>query len=106
MPTENTKTTGENAQKPKVIECSDLLATTYKIKADYNAYRTGTMTIHRMNSPFYDGDKWSVRLRGDCLNKESEWEWEPNPSSRGDDFYERCRFDSLEDALSAINNLS
>jgi len=53
----------------------------------------------RMNSPFYEGEKWAVRQLSRCLNKEGEWEWEPIPSSRDDAFYTRCRFDSLDEAL-------
>ena len=55
----------------------------------------------RMNSPFYKGEKWAVRRAGDCLNKAGEWEWEPSPSARDDAFYERCRFDTLEQAHGA-----
>ena len=56
-----------------------------------------------MNSPFYAGEKWCVRRRGDCLNHDAEWEWEPMPSSRDDDFYARCRFDTLAEAVAAYN---
>jgi hypothetical protein len=52
----------------------------------------------RMESPFYEGVKWSVRWMGRCLNKQGEWDWEPSPSSRDDDFYAKCRFESLEEA--------
>lgn len=44
---------------------------------------------------------WAVRFRGDCLNKRGVWEWEPRPSSRDDDFLERCRFASAEEAIEA-----
>ena len=37
-------------------------------------------------------DWWAVRQRGWCLNTELEWEYEPLPSSREDDFLARCRF--------------
>ena len=46
-------------------------------------------------------DKWSVRRSGECLNKRGEWEWEPMPSSRDDDFMARCRFDSPGEAIEA-----
>lgn len=57
-----------------------------------------SITIHRMNSPFYDGTKYAVRYRGRCLNTGGKWEYEPLPSSRDDAFYKRCRFDSFEEA--------
>ena len=56
-----------------------------------------------MNSPFYAGEKWCVRRRGDCLNHDAEWEWEPSPSNRNDEFYARCRFDTLAEAVAAYN---
>ena len=59
--------------------------------------------FHRMNSPFYAGEKWAVRLYGNCLNHDAEWEWEPMPSSRDDEFYARCRFDTLDKAVDAYN---
>lgn len=44
---------------------------------------------------------WSVRLNGDCLNKSGEWEREPMPSSRDDEFLERCRFSTAQEAINA-----
>jgi hypothetical protein len=44
---------------------------------------------------------WAVRQRGDCLSKSGEWEYEPSPSGRDDEFLSRCRFDSLDSAIAA-----
>ena len=44
---------------------------------------------------------WAVRLNGDCLNKSGEWEWEPMPSSRDDEFLDRCRFPTAQEAIQA-----
>ena len=44
-------------------------------------------------------DKWAIRKNGNCLNKDAEWEYEPQPSSRDDAFLERCRFESSSHAL-------
>lgn len=44
-------------------------------------------------------DKWAVRLHGRCLNTAGQWEWEPMPSSRDDDFLGRCRFDTAHAAI-------
>jgi len=44
---------------------------------------------------------WKVARNGDCLNKSGEWEYEPMPSSRDDEFLARCRFDSPEEAIAA-----
>ena len=45
--------------------------------------------------------KWAVRLDGDCLSRTGEWEWEPMPSGRDDDFLARCRFDTDQEAIDA-----
>lgn len=41
---------------------------------------------------------WCVKWLGSTLNADGEWEWEPSPSGRGDDYLDRCRFD-LDTAL-------
>jgi hypothetical protein len=43
-------------------------------------------------------DRWAVVHHKCCLNRDGEWEWEPSPSNRDDDFLDRCRF-GREDAL-------
>jgi hypothetical protein len=47
------------------------------------------------------GDLWKVMRDGDCLTRMGEWEWEPMPSSRDDEFISRCRFDDVESAVQA-----
>lgn len=37
----------------------------------------------------------------ECLNKAGEWEYEPLPSSRDDEFMARCRFNTAENAIAA-----
>ncbi|PXX41135.1 MULTISPECIES: hypothetical protein [Burkholderia] len=46
-------------------------------------------------------DKWKVIEGSHCLNKSGEWEYEPLPSSRTDEFLARCRFDSAQEAIDA-----
>jgi len=50
---------------------------------------------------------WAVKWSGNNLAKDGTWEYEPLPSSRDDEFYARCRFDTLQEAwdaaLSAID---
>lgn len=51
---------------------------------------------------------WAVRRDGHVLGKQWQWEHEPLPSSRDDEFYAEYRFDTREEAekaaLEAINN--
>jgi hypothetical protein len=41
---------------------------------------------------------WAVKWDSYNLTRNGEWEYEPIPSERDEDFYSRCRFDSLDEA--------
>lgn len=43
-------------------------------------------------------DRWAVRNGGYCLGTDSDWDWEPIPSERDDDWLAAHRFD-LDTAL-------
>ncbi len=76
-----------------------IIATEYGFKDEFeDMYNLSGIKINRMNSPFYDGIKWAVRKLSYCLNKSREWEFEPMPSSRDNEFYKRCRFDTFKEA--------
>ena len=45
---------------------------------------------------------YAVRQAGACLSRSGEWEYEPIPSSRDDEFMARCRFESWGAAAHAI----
>jgi len=79
----------------------NLIATEYKFRDEWNdMHNLNPVKIIRMKSPFYEGEKWAVRKLNFCLNSKDEWEFEPMPSQRNDDFYRRCRFDTFEEAYS------
>jgi len=87
------------------ISFDDLTVTEYEIKEEFydlNMPRIG-VRFCRMISPFYKGEKWAVRKGGHCLNKQGNWEYEPNPSSRHAVFYAKCRFKTLPDAIAVYN---
>jgi hypothetical protein len=44
---------------------------------------------------------WAVVSYDEVLNKSGEWEWEPQPSSRTDEFKKRTRFATTGEALNA-----
>ena len=46
--------------------------------------------------------KYAVRHMGACLTTKGEWEHEPMPSSRDDEFLSRCRFGTWEQAANTI----
>lgn len=50
----------------------------------------------------YDGPRYVVRQLSYCLNRDGEWEYEPQPSSRDDAFIDRCRFRSLDEAAETL----
>lgn len=58
-------------------------------------YRIGagpaSITVERMGQ-IKGPDLWAVRQFGNVLNKQGEWEFEPMPSNRDDEFMTRCRF--------------
>ena len=63
----------------------------------------GPPTIVRHTSPFYQGVKWAMKWRNHhVLGKDGKWAWEPQPSSRDDEFYAKYRFDSVDEALNML----
>ena len=84
---------------------SEWVSTHWHRKSDIDAETLhGAPEIVRMRSPFYDGERFAVRKDGLCLAVGGVWEWEPLPSSRDDEFYERCRFTSFAAATSAVTD--
>lgn len=77
------------------------VATQGELGVEIAAYALGELRIERYLQR--DGSfKWAVRrLITHALNKQGEWEYEPQPSDREDDFMERCRFDSARAAIDA-----
>ena len=39
-----------------------------------------------------DRPSWVIIHGSNVMNKDGDWEWEPGPSSRDDDFFDRCRY--------------
>jgi len=61
--------------------------------------RTGRARVVMERRGHINEDVWAVSDFGACLNTDLEFECEPMPSSRSDEFLARARF-TLEDALS------
>ena len=75
----------------------------YQFESEFkNLQNSSPISICRMRSPFYSGEKWAIRTSGLCLNKNGEWEYETIPSKRDGVFYKRCRFDSLAESIEAV----
>jgi hypothetical protein len=86
------------------VDLQRLVCTEYQLRDKFDEMELPQVTFHRMNSPSYAGEKWAVRQLSHCLNRDGEWEYQPQPSSRDDAFYARCRFDSLEQALATFDS--
>ena len=75
-------------------------ATTWTIYPDrYDEYTFSdkwcfTLTVEERGE--LGDDRWGVKQRSYCLNRDGEWEYESSPSNRDDEFLERCRFTEAE----------
>ena len=45
---------------------------------------------------------WKVMHKNNVLAKDGLWELEPMPSNRDDEFLERCRFKTAQEALDCL----
>jgi hypothetical protein len=62
------------------------------------------LTVNR-TSRLDDTPSWAIRSEGSmCLNHHGEWEWEPQPSSRDDEFFARCRWPDLAEAVAFVTD--
>ena len=48
---------------------------------------------------------WAIRHFGSVMNLDGEWEFEPLPSSRDDEFIARCRHATPQEALDVLRRL-
>lgn len=55
--------------------------------------------IRELHVEWRGDDAWAIVDPGFNLNHEGDWEWEPRPSSRDDEFFARCRWPSAREAI-------
>jgi hypothetical protein len=56
--------------------------------------------VYVKRMPSNSGVRWAIMNSGrSCLNKFGEWEYQSMPSGREEDFFERCRYASREEAI-------
>jgi hypothetical protein len=80
----------------RVAELEENLSGYYLIKPSVNEF--GSVVIERCAQ--LDGsDKWAIRSRGMCMRKDGSMEFEPRPSNRTDEFLERTRWNSMQEAI-------
>src|SRR5690349_5497152 len=70
-------------------------------EATFSDKYTWTITVAER-----DTGRWAVKGMFGVLNTDGEWEYEPSPSNREDDFLKRCRFteeEALRRALEVVD---
>ena len=73
---------------------------------DFSDKSTYTLAVEERGEP--GDDRWAVKGLFEVLNRDGEWEREPSPSNRDDDFKARCRFteeEALRLAKVAVNTI-
>ncbi len=58
--------------------------------------------IQELKVEYRGNDRWAVVDTGSCLNHAGEWEYEPMPSNRDDEFFARCRWPNAREAPHAL----
>ena len=56
-------------------------------------------SINELRIAFRGGNAWAIICHGNVLNHDNEWEYEPFPSSRDEEFFARCRWPTARDAI-------
>ena len=83
-----------------IVHPADLLemASTFDVLPYDRHRRLRIMQVVRRS---VDPEAWAIVSDGggSCLAHDGEWEWESLPSSRTDDFLERCRWPSAGEAI-------
>lgn len=72
-------------------------------EATFSDKSTWTITVAER-----DTGRWAVKGMFGVLNADGEWEYEPSPSNREDDFLARCRFteeEALRRALEVVDTV-
>lgn len=95
---------GKSATLREVAALADAVLAAPAPPAVVVAYAVGDLHVERAlrrESPTHMVAYWAVRRDGFALNKQGEWGYEPMPSSRTDEFLERCRFADVNDAIAA-----
>ena len=75
---------------------SNGILTTDELLLKYSDLKNQRASIIRTS---YEKNIWKVYYFRECLSKDLEWVYESQPSSRTEDFLEKTRFSSPEEAL-------
>ena len=84
----------------KLIVAREKLQAELTAGVEVASYSVGVVTVDRVKGHL-GPDCWAVRFGGQVLNKHGVWETEPLPGSRNAAFFERCRFDTAQEAIHA-----
>ena len=63
------------------------------VKYKFGGHPLDAADFYVENRSGLHGDLWAVTQRGQCMERSGEWQWEPNPSSRDEDYFAMARYD-------------
>lgn len=75
-----------------------VMATEYTVNAIPEGVDECNRSLFEIKVEWRGKGRWAVTHRSACLSADGEWDWEPMPSSREDDWLATHRFD-LDTAL-------
>jgi hypothetical protein len=76
-------------------------ATTFTLKhMDFHA-NLGHIRELKVEMRHPNPEAWAIIGDSCCLNRDGEWEYEPAPSSRSEDFFARTRWPNARTAIAA-----
>jgi len=80
--------------------CDEMIVTAFMLRREFvETGSAGVATFDLVAGTAYEAERWAVRMGRECLTRKGTWEFEPQPSSRTKEFYERCRFPNLPEAV-------
>ena len=89
----------QQAERSSPSGLAELTVASYLLHEDPHGMNTEAVRMRQRDGRIL----WAVRHGSKCLNQSGEWEYEPQPSSRDDAFFARCRFASTADAIEAYH---
>ena len=61
---------------------------------------SNNVCVRNSGHPDHGPDRWSIcKNQTFCLSKTGEWEWTPRNSEKTEDFFDRCRYASRDEAI-------
>jgi hypothetical protein len=94
--------TGRPLHPPQDGQLSDLAAhaIVWELRPETEKGRGDEIRLERRDG--FEGRRWAVTRRGWVLNKQGDWEYEPIPSSRTEEWLKTVRWNTVKGAIEAV----